>query len=96
MPSNFGNNSGTNIELKPELAYEYVLKHGDQFRDDLFKVFGYVGENKSLLKPYIDEQIVSSIRLWVSEGLGVTYEDVAIILDEESLKKFLGEEWFNI
>lgn len=79
-----------------ELIFEYIIKHSDQYRLDLLKVFGYVGSNRKILKPYIDEQIVSSIRLWVAEGLGVTYEDVAVSLDDKTLKELLGAEWFEL
>jgi hypothetical protein len=86
---------GTLTPLSLEACAEYLLKHADEFRKDTEKVFKYVGENYNAFKPHIDSQVTAMVCDWVADGLGASYEDVSTFLDEETIKKFLGEEWYK-
>lgn len=85
----------TPTPLRVEDVLDYLANHSDEFRKGTEKIFKHVGENYTLLKPHIDAQVTSMVQQWIAEGLGGSYEDVALILDEASIKKLLGEEWYK-
>jgi hypothetical protein len=85
----------TSTPLSLEACVEYLLKHADEFRKDTESKYKYVGENYALMKDHIDAQVTSMVCDWVAEGLGESYEDVATLLDEGTIKRFLGEDWYK-
>jgi hypothetical protein len=95
MPTTPESELGTPIHLRVEDVLDYLANHSDAFRKETEKRFKYVRDNYALLKPHIDAQVTSLVVQWVAEGLGGTYEDVATLLDEKTIKQLLGEEWYK-
>ena len=97
MPKSFmpENEPGKHTLPRDEEVFEYVLAHHEGLRKENEKYFIYVGENYPHFKDHIDAQCTSRACEWIAESLGCTYEDVASILDYNTLKKLVGEEWFK-
>ena len=80
---------------KREELLEFVLTNKDELRKEPLSKFLFVGDNYIHFKDHINSQCTSMICEFIANELGYTYESVAEILDYETLKGLVGEEWFR-